>query len=70
MDENIEITFFTLLDLLESVKTINDLKNILEVLDEEGFDDLNELITYFENTEQYEMCGYIQKFIKNKENGI
>ena len=70
MDENIEITFFTLLDLLESVETINDLKNILEVLEEEGFDDLHELITYFENTEQYEMCSYILNFIKNRENGI
>tara|TARA_R110001632_G_scaffold232932_1_gene375514 strand:+ start:2313 stop:2519 length:207 start_codon:yes stop_codon:yes gene_type:complete len=65
-----EITFFTLLDLLEDVETVDDIHNILEVLDEEGFTDLGELIPYFENKEDYEICSYIQKFIKKRNHGI
>lgn len=67
MDEDIEITFFTLLDLLEEVRTVDDLKNILEVLEAQGYDEIDELIPYFENKEDYEMCSYIQKFINKRK---
>jgi len=67
MDEDIEITFFTLLDLLEEVRTVDDLKNILEVLEAQGYDEIHELIPYFENKEDYEMCSYIQKFINKRK---